>query len=150
MSSSKLVFSLCSRALTHFPPTFYIGAKQNPKWRPGQTGQETHRLGSARRADSTANSANAMKLGMESEGGILPTGAPGQAAGAENFWERCRRTERERRTKKGLGTKSFSKKKLSGKKGLGTKSFSKNNFPDNYGVGRLFVCLNKCEVTSTN
>ena len=93
MGSSTLVFSLCSRALTHCPPTFYIGAKQNPKWRPGQTGQETHRLGSARRADSTAISANAMKLGMESEGGILPTGAPRRAAGAENFWERCRRTD---------------------------------------------------------
>ena len=109
MRSSTLVFSLCSRALSHHPQTsFYIGAKQNPKWRPGQTGQETHRLGSARRADRTANSANASNLGMESVRGNLPTGAPGQAAGAENFWERCGQTDR--RTNKGLGTKSFSKK----------------------------------------
>jgi hypothetical protein len=91
--SHTLVFSICSRALTHCPPTFYIGAKQNPKWRLGQTGQETHRLGSARRADRTANSANANNLGMESVWDNLPTGAPRRAAGAENFWERCRRTD---------------------------------------------------------
>jgi hypothetical protein len=117
--SHTLFFSLCSHALTNHPPTFYIGAKQNPKWRPGQTGQETHRLGSARRAVSTAISANARNLGMESEGGTPPTGAPRREAGAENFWERCGRTDRET-DKKRARDEVFFKKKLSGYKTLPT------------------------------
>jgi hypothetical protein len=59
-----------------------------------------------------------MKLGMESVWGNLPTGAPRREAGAENFWERCRQTDRERERetdKKRARDEVFFKKKLSGK-----------------------------------